>query len=101
MPDEAVTKEVPAPAVSPTGLAILPQGLLKVVAAFVALAASALTVLPMLPDAPWVKTATTVATAVIALGSLVGITSQGIRKTGEAAAAKVTTVDEALREINK
>ncbi len=91
----------PVTPVSPTGTAVLPQALLKVAATLVGVAALALSILPSLPDAPWIKTATAVATAVVGLGALLGISSQGIRQTETAAAAKVTDVATALEKINK
>ncbi len=92
---------VAAPAASPTGLAIFKQGLLKVSAAIVGLAAAALPVLLTLPDSPWVTQAKGVCTSIIGIGAVLGIASQGIRKVGTDASDKVVTVDDALKVINK
>ena len=64
---------------SPTGLAMLPQVLIKVATVLVALAVVGLTVFALFLPAPWAATAVAICTGVIGVGSVLGIASPGLR----------------------
>lgn len=72
---------------SPTGLALLPQAALKVAAVVVAIASVGVVVFTALMPAagaavaplPWVVTGLGICSAIVALGTTLGIVSQGVR----------------------
>ncbi len=65
---------------SPTGLAVLPQVLIKIATVIVGLAAVAMSALAVLPPFPWTAAALAVCGSIVGLGATLGISSQGIRK---------------------
>lgn len=64
---------------SPTGLALLPQVIVKIAAVLVALATVGLAVFGMMLPAPWAVTGVAVCTAIVGLGATLGIVSPGAR----------------------
>ncbi len=70
---------------SPTGLAVLPQVLVKILTVVVGLAALGVGVFSMFLPAPWAVTALAVCSAIVGLGAAFGIASPGIRNQAGAA----------------
>lgn len=64
---------------SPTGLALLPQMLVKIAAVVVGLAAVGLTVVTVLPPTPLTAQIQAICLAVVGVGATLGIASPGAR----------------------
>lgn len=79
MANEAEDKRVEAIPRSPTGLAILPQVLIKVATVVVGLATVAGGIFAIFLPAPWAVTGAAICGSIIGLGATLGISSQGIR----------------------
>ncbi len=67
---------------SPTGIALLPQYFIKGATILVGLATVGLTLLQALPPFPFAAKLQAIFLAIIGLGTVIGISSQGIRQTG-------------------
>ncbi len=64
---------------SPTGLALVPQVVLKVLTVVVGIAAIGVTVFTTMLPAPWAVTGLAICSPIVAIGTVFGIASQGIR----------------------
>ena len=73
---------------SPTGLAVLPQVVVKVVTVLVGLAAIGIPIFTTMLPAPWAATGLMVCSSIVGIGTVFGIASPGVRK--EAGAQPVT-----------
>lgn len=74
---------------SPTGLAVVPQVLVKVMTVLVGLAAIGIPVFTTMLPAPWAVTALTVCSSVVGIGTVFGIASPGVRSQPGAVTAPV------------
>ncbi len=64
---------------SPTGLALLPQMVVRVATVIVGLAAVGAGVFPLFLPAPWAATGGAVCLAIVGLGATLGLASPGVR----------------------
>ena len=64
---------------SPTGIALLPQIVVKVATVIVGLAAIGAGIFPLFLPAPWAATGGAVCLAIVGLGATLGLASPGVR----------------------
>lgn len=77
---------------SPTGIALLPQVVVKVATIVCGLAAVGVAVFTTLLPAPWAVTGLAICSSIVGLGTVLGIASPGVRSGAGAQAAPVQHV---------
>jgi hypothetical protein len=75
----------PIPA-SPTGIALLPQAVIRVATVVIGLAAVGIPIFTTLLPAPWAVTGLAICSSIVGLGTVLGIASPGVRQAGTAVA---------------
>lgn len=76
---------------SPTGLAVVPQVVVKVVTVLVGLAAIGIPVFTTMLPAPWAATGLAICSSIVAIGTVFGIASPGVRTQAGAVESKIET----------